>query len=140
MQTTMFKHRPHKLILKALLLIAILGSMISGCQSKQVSRLRVTNNGSLAINSLVVIFPQDRVEFGDVPAGTTTEYRDVPNGVLAYAAYEFEVDGEVATQPVIDWVGESPISGTLFTYTLDFDPNHIDSGNRVRLIEVKNDD
>jgi hypothetical protein len=117
-------------------------AVISGCtsQSAQVSHLRITNNGSLAINDLIVLFPQDSIEFGDIPAGTTTEYKDVPNGALRYAAYKFEVDGQIITQPVIDWIGESPMSGELFTYTIDFDPNRANTGDRVRLIDVKNDD
>ena len=105
-----------------------------------MSRLRITNSGSIDIAKLVILFPQDRIEFGDVPAGTTTVYKDVPNGVFAYAAYEFEVDDEIITQPVIDWMGESPMSGTLFTYTIDFDPNRANTGDTIRSIDVKNDD
>ena len=40
-----------------------------------------------------------------------------------YAAYQFEIDGEVITQPVIDWVSASPMRGILFTDTIDFDPD-----------------
>jgi hypothetical protein len=125
-----------------LLLLTIVGIALSGCtaQPTQVSRLRVTNNGSLAIDNLIVRFPEDSIEFGDVPAGTTTEYKDVPNGVFSYAAYNFKVDDHIMTQPVIDWVGESPMTGKLFTYTIDFDPNRINTGDIVRLIDVKNDD
>ena len=123
------------LVCKVFLLAALM--VLSGCnlQSAEVPRLRITNNGSVPINNLVVIFPQDRIEFGNIPAGTTTDYKDVPNGVFSYAAYQFDVDGETITQPVIDWVGESPMSGILFTYTIDFDP-----GARIQLIHVKNDD
>jgi len=138
----MSNHQPRNLVFKVFLLTALLGIFLSGCnsQSAQVSHLRVTNDGSITINNLVVRFPQDRIEFGSVPAGTTTEYKGVPNGVFAYAAYEFDVEGEIFTQPVTDWVGESPMSGILFTYTIDFDPNRTNTGDRIRLIEVKNDD
>jgi hypothetical protein len=37
-------------------------------------------------------------------------------------------------------VGESPMKGTLFTYTIDFDPKRENTGDRVRLIDVKKDD
>jgi hypothetical protein len=126
------------LVCKVLLLTALLGIILSGCnlQSAEVSRLRITNNGSVPIHNLVVLLPEERIEFGDIPAGTTTAYKDASNGVFSYAAYQFEVDGEVFTQPVIDWVGESPMNGTLFTYIIDFDPD----GARIQLIEVKNDD
>jgi hypothetical protein len=138
----MANNHPLHLLRKALLITAVLGMILSSCkpQSAEEPRLRITNNGSVPINNLVVRFPQDRIEFGDVPAGTSTEYLDVPNGVFAYAAYEFEVDGEVITQPVIDWIGESPLSGILFTYTIDFDPARENTGDMIRLMEVKNDD
>jgi len=126
------------LVWKVILLTAVLGIVLSGCksQSAKVPHLRITNNGSIPINNLVVLFPEESIEFGDIPAGTTTEYKIVANGVFSYAAFQFEVDGEVITQPVIDWVGESPMNGILFTYIIDFDPY----GARIQLIEVKNDD
>ena len=135
-----YHHRP--LVRKVFLLTALWGIVLSGCSSPstEVPRLRIMNNGSVPINNLVVLFPEDSIEFGDVPAGTTTEYEDVPNGVFSYAAYQFEVDGQVVTQPVVDWVGESPMSGILFTYTIDFDPTRANTADRIRLIDVKNDD
>jgi hypothetical protein len=47
----------------------------------------------------------------------------VPKGVYGYAAYRHDLNGETVTQPVIDWVGESPMEGTAFTYTLSLDPS-----------------
>lgn len=46
----------------------------------------------------------------------------VPNGVYRYAAYRLEVNGQTVTQPVLDWVGEEPIDGAAFTYTIALDP------------------
>jgi hypothetical protein len=124
------------------LLFIVLNIALSGCssQSGQVSQLRITNNGAYTINNLTVLFPEDRITFGDVSAGTTTEYKDAPKGVFHYAAYVFKINGEIVTQPVIDWIGEKPISGKLFTYTIDFDPNRTNTGDRVRLINIKIDD
>ena len=85
-------------------------------------RLRIRNAGERDIENLVVLFPDSRIVFGDVPAGTTSEYQPVPNGVYNYAAYEYELDGEVVLQPVIDWVGESPRPGQSYTYVVEFDP------------------
>ena len=138
LQKIMSNDQRRNWVYKVLLLTALLGLILSGCnrQSAEVPRLRITNNGSVPIKNLVVLFPEESIVFGDIPAGTTTEYKDVPNGVFSYAAYQFEVDGEVFTQPVMDWIGESPMSGTLFTYVIDFDPD----GARIQLIEVKNDE
>jgi hypothetical protein len=125
-----------------MLLLLVLNTTLGGCtsQSAQVSQLRIVNSGSYAINNLTVRFPEDRISFGDIPTGETTEYKDVPNGVFRYAAYEYELDGQIITQPVIDWMGENPRSRKLFTYTIDFDPNRTNTIDRVRLNDVKNDD
>jgi hypothetical protein len=138
----MSKHLHARLVYKIVLLTALGAIVFCGCNLRAVDvpSLRITNNGSVLIKNLVVLFPQDRIAFGDVPPGTTTDYKQVSNGVFRYAAYQFEVDGQVITEPAIDWIGESPMNGTLFTYTIDFDPNRINTGNRIRLIEVKNDD
>ena len=76
------------------------------------------NVGLRDIEGLVVLFPNERVEFGDVAAGTTTQYLISSVGVYGYAAYEFLVGGVVKHQPVIDWVGEKPMDGEAFTYSI----------------------
>jgi hypothetical protein len=125
-----------------MLLFLAISASLSGCASRsaQAPRLRISSNGLYTMNNLIVRFPQDSIVFGDVPAGTSTEYKEVSNGVFRYAAYDFEVDGKIITQPVIDWVGETPMEGNLFTYTLDFDPSRVDTGDGVRLVDVKKDD
>jgi hypothetical protein len=106
------------------LLLAACGSgAVTPTPGSAVPQLRITNSGAVPIQGLVVLFPEDRVEFGDVAPGQTTEYRDVPHGVYNYAAYEYVLNGQRVTQPVIDWVGESPRPGRAFTYVLDFDPS-----------------
>ena len=68
-----------------------------------------------------MLFPDSQTAYGDVAAGSTTTYRAVARGVFRYAAYRLEIDGELVTQPVIDWVGETPMEGRAFTYTIDVD-------------------
>jgi hypothetical protein len=96
----------------------------------------------ILILELVVLFPgpssdaeATRVEFGDIPAGQTTEYRNVPSGVYRYAAYEYILDGREEGQFVIDWLGESPMVGKTFTYQIALDLKRV-VGNRVNLIAV----
>lgn len=80
-------------------------------------QLRIVNTGPEDLIALAVIFPESgRIGFGDVAAGETSEYRGIPGGVYRYAAYEYEADGRLARQPVIDWVGELPVPGSRFTY------------------------
>jgi hypothetical protein len=108
-----------------LLAAILIGGLSVGCgmaPEAQVPRLRIVNAGAMPAARLTVLFPMDQVAFGDVPAGMTTAYKHVPNGVYRYAAYRLEVDGQLVTQPVIDWVGEEPMDGEDFTYTIALDP------------------
>lgn len=118
---------------RRVLVLAACGLLLAACASPAVvptatpttalvPQLRVRNAGTYPIEGLVILFPEDRVEFGDVAADTATEYRDVPHGVYRYAAYQFMVNGERVDLPVIDWVGEEPVPGQAFTYVLDLDP------------------
>lgn len=115
-----------------LLVFLLLFILAAACSANQAApatqtplmpQLRIINNSPNAIRNLTVIFPDQRISFGDVGGNATTDYRDAPGGVYRYAAYEYEVDGQRITQPVIDWVGEEPVPGKRFTYTLDYLPN-----------------
>ena len=101
-------------------------------------RLRITNNGPADLRNLTVMFPDSRIFFGEVPSGTTSEYQPAPAGVYNYAAYEFEVNGETVTQPVIDWMGESPRPGQSYTYVLSYDPSR-QNMLMIELLEVQAD-
>jgi hypothetical protein len=90
------------------------------------------------MESLAVLFPRDHVEFGDIPAGATTPYKDVPGGIYGYAAFQMKVRGRSVTQPVADWSGASPMEGKVFTYKLDFNPGRPKA--KVWLIEVRRDE
>ena len=102
--------------------------------------LRIVNSGPADAGELTVVFPNAvRVAYGDVAAGATTEHRPVPQGVYRYAAYRLRVDGEFIDQPVIDWVGERPMDGRAFTYTIDVDPSR-PRNQTVRLLQVTRDE
>jgi hypothetical protein len=100
-----------------------------------VPQLRIRNSGSADIHNLTVRFPNSRISFGDVPAGATTQYLPAPKGVYNFAAYEYEVNGKTVTQPVRDWMGESPRPGAAYTYTLALDSSQ-PGGPLINLIEV----
>jgi hypothetical protein len=137
-------------IVLSLVLCLILGGCVSqaapSTQPFKVQQLRIVNSGSYDIDNLVVKFPDDKISFGNVPAGDTTEYMEVPNGVFGYAAYSFQVEGEVKSQAVMDWMGEVPMDGNLFTYTLDYDFSRtgdqpgFEMGDWIRLVDVTKDD
>lgn len=109
--------------LKILFLVSLLCAGMPGCSALTGGqRLRVKNNSAVPIEQLTVIFPKERVLFGTLAPGATSEYKIFPGGVYGYAAYEYLTRGQVVTQPVIDWMGESPMRGSAFTYALDFNP------------------
>lgn len=106
----------------------------------QPQRLRIINQSSMPLITLVVIFPDERIAFGDVPAGSVTEYLSFPEGVYRYAAYEVTINGVKYEQPVVDWVGESPIHGKDITYTLDVDISQWTTHGQVILLVNVNED
>lgn len=99
-------------------------------------RLRIRNAGATEIKGLVVIFPMDRIEFGNIAPDSTTEYKTVPNGVLPYSAYSYQIDGQVKDQAVMDWIGVLPLEGSDFTYTVDFDPSRFSQNEGIKLLNV----
>lgn len=106
----------------------------------QLQLLRITNQSKIPLHNLVVRFPDERIEFGDVSGGTTTEYREVSQGVYRYAAYDVEVNGQSYEQPVIDWVGETAMQGKNFTYIIDVDTARWKTeGQVIQLVEVSTD-
>ena len=85
-----------------------------------MQQLRVTNAGSQPLLALRVLFPDTMISYGDVAAGTTSGYVDVPGGVYEYSAFIFAYNGSEVTQRVEDFVGEIPMKGRRFTYVLEF--------------------
>ncbi len=125
---------------KTVALYSAEGNLLYSQTDRPQQQLRVTNSGGQAIRGLVVLFPglraesqATRIEFGNIPAGGTTEYENAPTGVYRYAAYEYTVDDRVVGQAVVDWIGESPLDGTKFTYRVELDPK----GTPGRQIELK---
>ena len=106
----------------------------------QPQRLRIINQGTIPLYDMVVIFPDERIKFGDVPAGATTGYQTFSRGVYRYAAYNVEVEGQKYKQPVVDWIGEAPMQGEAFTYVVETDPRRwTTEGQVIRLVKVVED-
>jgi hypothetical protein len=125
-------------VVGALGVIACSGSPTAASAVSRGPVLRLTNVGARDIQGLSVLFPDERVEFGDVPAGSTSTYRTVNKGVYQYAAYEFRVDAQQRRQPVIDWVGERPMSGQAFTYAIEMVDDQ-PGGVAIRLVSTNLD-
>lgn len=107
-----------------------------------LQQLRITNEGSEDIHGLVVLFPGSSANasaaqtvFGDIPAGATTAYQDISSGVYRYAAYRSTINGQQVTQPVVDWMGETPLRGQRFTYRIASDSRNA-RNNPIQLLGV----
>jgi hypothetical protein len=124
-----------------LVLAVFLGLALSGCQAPTETpiQLRVKNVSGHDLKRLVVIFPEQRIEYGDLSAGATSDFRPVSQGVYQYAAYTVEVNGAVVSQSVIDWVGERPMPGSKFTYEIDVDPGGYARNQVIKLVGVIKD-
>jgi uncharacterized cupredoxin-like copper-binding protein len=108
-------------------------------QSKAVVQsLRLVNTGSVDVRGLVVMFPDERITFGDVPAGATTTHVTATKGVYRHAAYQARLGTQVTSQPVIDWVGEQPMQGERFTYAIEASEGP-PWGVNIRLMSVTRD-
>lgn len=139
----------HHVLVKAAAAI-LTGMLASGCAGSSpqpasptptgtaAPSLRLVNSGSLSLSGLVVIFPDERVPFGDVAAGATTTYRSFNRGVYRYAAYQARLGDRTVTQPVIDWVGEEPMRGEAFTYTIEASEGP-PYGVQIRLVSATRD-
>ncbi|MCG8349532.1 MAG: hypothetical protein MI924_17335, partial [Chloroflexales bacterium] len=89
-----YLHMAAGVVTVALIVGIVLVACTPPAAQPQTPRLRITNSGAQAIENLIVWFSEDQIEFGDIPAGATTEYKDAPNGIYRYAAYRLEVEGQ----------------------------------------------
>ena len=124
--------------MRRLVVVSLILAATACADGASAARLRVTNSGA-AVEDLVVVFPSDEIDFGDVAAGATTEYRDVPHGVFRQAAFRTTVDGRERTQNVKCWVGEKPLAGAAFTYVIDVDASRTEQAV-VRVESVTRDE
>jgi hypothetical protein len=95
------------------------------------ARLRITNTSAFTIKQVTIIFPNERISFGPVVAGASSDYQAVLHGVYDSAAYELLVNRQTIVQPVIDWVAAQPLQGDQFTYMLTIDL-HQTEGSQIR--------
>jgi hypothetical protein len=85
------------------------GQILYRQRESHLQQLRVLNSGIEDIKGLTILFPgftadgeAARVEYGDVPAGKTTDYRNVASGVYRYSAFAYTLDGRGIIQAVMD--------------------------------------
>ena len=86
-----------------------------------------------------MLFPNEELRFGDIPAGSTTAYAKAKRGAGPTAAFRFAANGtQVHLQRVIDFVEWKPLPGMVYTYRvrLEFPKRY---SSFLRVIEVVQD-
>lgn len=83
--------------------------------------LRIINESDQTLEELRIGFASEQVDYGTILPNSTGNYVHVPKGVYSYAAYRFKINGEEFSQSVTDFVGERPMGGGAFTYTVQYD-------------------
>lgn len=99
--------------------------------SSTTSRIRVVNDSTHHLRDLHLLFPQEEVAIGDVAPGAASDYVEVAGGVYSYSAFRFQRGGKSLVQPVIDFVGETPLPIDDYTYVLG-----VDTDDTLELIAV----
>jgi hypothetical protein len=103
------------------MLLPLLWAVASSCANPVSSgpvEIRVENASAAVMEAVRVAFPDEWQEYGTLAPGEASGYRTV---ALAYriATVEATVGGELHRLQVIDFVGETPLSGGRYTYRLD---------------------
>src|SRR5262245_54559316 len=113
--------------------------LFGGCRQNPENsmQLRIHNESATRIEKLVVQFPEDNVEFGDVGPAAFSVYRSVPHGIGPHASLRFVVNGIPYENLVVDFVGWRPLSGRAFTYRVRLDPG--ESQPFLNIFEVVKD-
>ena len=90
-------------------------------------RIRVENASSLQMNNIQVQFPEENVNYGDLPPGEESEYATVSKA-YRYAFVSTTAGGnEIILQP-IDFVGEKLLEPGSYTYILDINEEIFSEG------------
>jgi len=81
------------------------------------TNVRVFNEGSIDFSNVLVVFPQDSVDFGAVKGGEKSGYRKV-SIAYRYAYIKVTVSSEQYILQPVDYVGETSLASGHFTYAL----------------------
>lgn len=104
------------LVLLLLTLVLACETIVSGSPDRL--EIRVENASASLMEDVLVWFPDQRVEYGDVEPGAATAYQ-VIDKAYRYAYVEAAVEGDTLVLQPIDYVGETLLEGGRYTYRLD---------------------
>ncbi len=108
--------------------------MCAGCQTDVTNdvMIRVTNESEFTMHDVVVGFPAETEEYGDIAPGNSSDYRKVEKA-YRYARVETTIEGKKADLQPIDYVGEELLAAGRYTYVLDVNTNENGAWDRLAL-------
>jgi hypothetical protein len=126
--------------------VVLLGLVAGGCGSGQPApgdsgtdtgaqggvQIRVANRSDRDFDRVEATFDPERVEYGAVAKGATSEYRTVKQA-YRYALVEVTAGGQTFRFHPIDFVGETPLEPGRYTYALNIEPS--DNTVTIDLVE-----
>ena len=81
-------------------------------------RIRIANLSSFPFERVDVVFPENEVSYGAIPAHGLSDYHDVSEA-YRYAYIEVQIAGEELVIQPIDYVGENTLGPGKYTYALN---------------------
>jgi len=108
--------------------VFLLGLVAGSCTTVQESaasgvEVRVANRSDRDFDQVDVTFGSEKVSYGPVAQGTTSDYREAQEEAYRYALVVVTAGGETFRFQPIDFVGETPLAPGRYTYALNIDPN-----------------
>ncbi len=121
---------------KLMALLCVLAGVASLCGCQKDVMIRVSNRGDIELQNVLVKFPSQTEEYGNIPPGQTTTYRKVTKA-YGYAYVQAVFGGQEAVLQPEDYVGEHLLSGGNFTYVLKNNPKAVDKYDKLRFELLK---
>ena len=81
-------------------------------------RIRIANLSSFPFERVHVVFPENRVSYGVIPAYGLSDYHDLSTA-YRYAYIDVQIAGEELIIQPIDYVGENTLRAGKYTYALN---------------------
>ena len=93
---------------------------LCGCQTevKKNVMIRVVNRSAVDLRDVVIKFPDQTEQYGDIAPGKATDYRKV-NKAYGYAHIKAVMDGKEAVLQPTDYKGEHLLAGGVLIELLD---------------------
>ncbi|WFB37576.1 hypothetical protein P3T73_07360 [Kiritimatiellota bacterium B12222] len=116
------------------LYMLVMAICLCGCQTEVM--IRIENRSDVELKGVIVQFPSQTENYGDILPGQATEYREIDKA-YGYAYVEAWINGDEAVLQPEDYVGEKLLSGGNYTYVLRHNNEATEKWNRLRLVMEK---